>query len=71
MISGVIAGIDEGRPQEQIFGGVAADRQLGRDQKACAAGVRGARRLDDPARIAGNVSDRRIELRDRDRVSKS
>jgi hypothetical protein len=58
---GIIAGRHEGRAQVQVFGGVAADRQLGREHQAGALRIGLLRRIDDLARIAGHVADDEIE----------
>ena len=59
---GIIAGIDEGRAQEQVFGGVTANRQLGREHEPNPAGMRLAGTVDDFAGIARHVAHHKIEL---------
>lgn len=58
----LIAGIDEGRAQEQVFGGVAAQGQLGREQQGHTGPVRITGSLDNAAGIALQVTHDEIEL---------
>ena len=57
---GIIAGSDEGGAQEQVFGRVAANRQLGREQQPRAVGVGRARGIDDFLRVARHVANDKL-----------
>ena len=52
------------RPQQEIFGRVACEHEFRRKEDARATGVRAARRLQDPRRVAGQIAHARIDLRD-------
>jgi hypothetical protein len=54
--------MDERRPQVQIFGGITANGEFGRDQQTHTALVRGAGSVDDFVGIAQHVTDGEIEL---------
>ena len=59
------AGLHEGGAQQQVFGRVAAQPELGRDDEVRALRMRAARCLGDAARVAGEVADGGIDLRQR------
>ena len=63
---GAFLRVDEGRAQQQIFGRVAGERELGGDQHVGAAGMGFASRLQDLGGIAGQASDDGIDLREGD-----
>ena len=59
---GIITGGDKRGAQEQVFGRIAADRQLGRQQQARTLRVGGAGGFHDFAGIARHVAHGEIEL---------
>lgn len=59
---GIITCVDEGRPQEQVLGRIAADRQLWRQQQACPLGMGFMGGVDDLAGIARHVAHHEVEL---------
>jgi hypothetical protein len=54
--------MNERRPQVQIFGGIAANGEFGRDQQTHTAVIGGAGGVDDFVGIALHVTDGEIEL---------
>lgn len=56
--------LHEGRAQQQVFGRVAGERELGRQHHACTLRMRLPRGLRQQARIAGQVAHRGVDLRD-------
>ena len=58
------AGLHEGRPQQQVLGRVAAEREFGRQHDGGALRMGGARGLRQQAGVAGEVADRGVDLRD-------
>jgi hypothetical protein len=62
LIHGIITGLDERGAQKQVFGRVAANRQLGRQHQPHAVLVGRAGRLDDLLRIARHVSHAIVQL---------
>ena len=58
----VFAGLNERRPQVQIFGGIATNGEFGRDQQTHTAVIGGAGGVDDFVGIALHVTDGEIEL---------
>ena len=59
-------GLHEGRTQQQVFRRIARQSQLRCDHQRCAAGVGLARGVGNLPCIAGQVADRRVDLRQRD-----
>ena len=59
------AGMHERRPQQQILGRVTAQAELGREDEAGAFAVGTSRRVDDLLRVAGEVADAGVDLRQR------
>jgi hypothetical protein len=55
-------GLHEGRAQQQVLGRVAGQRQFGCHQQGRASSMGLARAVHNAARIAGQVTDRGIEL---------
>ena len=53
---------DEGWALDKIAGRVSANRQLGKKDKSGAAGLRAAGIVDDLIPIAGEISDRGVDL---------
>ncbi len=64
-LEGIITGVDERGPQVQVFGGVAADGEFGREQQPHPTRVRGRGGLDDAAGIACHVAHHEVELGNR------
>ena len=65
--SGLFYGPSEARTQEQVFGGIARQGQLGEDDEPGAQGVACLRRgLDHARRVARDVADHQIKLGERD-----
>src|ERR1700730_15781086 len=56
---------DEGRAFDQIAGRVAADRQLGKQDQSGADRLRATGVVDDLGGVAGEISDRGIDLAER------
>jgi hypothetical protein len=56
----------EGGPQEKVFGRVPGDRQLGEHNEVAAIGLGPLVRLDDARRVALEVTDDEVQLRERD-----
>jgi hypothetical protein len=63
---GIITGGNERGTQQQVFGGIAADGQLGGEDEAGTLGVGAARGVDDLLRIARHVAHHEVELGDAD-----
>ncbi|MNW05965.1 hypothetical protein D3C71_2022940 [compost metagenome] len=61
-LHGSFTGGQKGRSQQQVFGRIAAQRQFGREQQACARGMGCARGHNDFLRIARQVAHDKIEL---------
>ena len=59
---GIITGMNECGTQKQIFGGIAANRQLGGQHQPGAVGIGLARGLDDFLGIARQITHQKIEL---------
>jgi hypothetical protein len=59
---GIMAGRNEGRAKEQVFGGVTTDRQLGGQHQTRALVVGGAGGVDDLLRVARKIAHHKIEL---------
>ncbi len=57
------ARVDEGRPQQEVLGRVAAKRQLGRDHELGVGAPRRPDGVEDRARVGRKVADALIELR--------
>jgi hypothetical protein len=57
-----VVGAPEARAQQQVFGRIAADRELREDRELGAAGERAARELRHLRDVAGEVADRRVDL---------
>ena len=57
------ARVDERRAQQQVFRGIAAQRELGRDDQRRTGTLRFRDRRQDAARVGGEVADPLIELR--------
>src|SRR5207248_3100035 len=55
---------DEGGPQEEIFGRIARDRELGERDEVAGVGVGPLVRLDDARRVALEVTDDEVQLRE-------
>ena len=55
---------DEGGPQQEIFGRVARDRQLGKRHEVAGVGLGPFVRLDDARRVALEVTDDEVQLRE-------
>ena len=59
---GIITGIDERGAQVQVFGGVAAQGQFGREQQVHAAGVGLLGGIDHLPGVARHVAHHKVEL---------
>jgi len=59
------AGVHERRPQQQVFGWIAAQAELGSEDEARTLPVGHARGSDDLVGVAGQVADGGIDLRQR------
>ena len=57
---------NEARPQEQILGGITGDRELGEDHEIGAGRPGLLDALEDQFAVPVEVSDRRIDLRERE-----
>ena len=59
-------GADETRPQQQVLGRVARDRELGEDDEVGGCPLRLGDRGDDPLDVPVEVADDDVQLRERD-----
>ncbi len=66
MIHGIITGLDERGTQKQVFGRIAAYRQLWRQHQPCALLVGRAGRVDNLLCIARHIADAIVQLGDAD-----
>ena len=57
---------NERRLEHQVLGWIAGDRQLGKANHVGARGAGAPDPVDDQAGVAGQVADRRVDLRERD-----
>ena len=60
------AGIDERGAQQQVFGRIAGERQLRREENARTSLVRLTRSGDDAGSIAGEIADGAVDLSESD-----
>ncbi len=65
LLDGFAIARDEGWTLHQIAGRVAAHRQLGKQDQPGAARLRAAGEFDDLGRVAGEISDRGVDLPER------
>ncbi len=56
-------GTHEGRAQQEVFGRVAAEAELGGDDQAHPLRMRPSRRLDDAAAVSRQIPHGRVDLR--------
>ena len=57
------AGLHERRPQQQVFGGIAAQAEFGRQHQARTLLVGTPRAVDDAAAVPGQIAHRGVDLR--------
>ncbi len=65
LLDGLAIARDKRWPLDQIARRISAHRQLGKQNQSRAAGLRAPGKLDDLCRVAGEISDRGIDLAER------
>ena len=54
--------MDEARPEEEVLGRVAGDRELGEEDDVCPGGLRIGQPGEDPLSVSVEVADGRVDL---------